>query len=127
MILTVGRHQKVNDTLRHSDVFTDLIMPQMMSPRAGWENLSDHEEEGTFASVDECRALCVARAECRQYSYDSEGVCRTNVEPRLGRAGQGVLSGWIEERIREFQEGMEACSDGSWPFWLGLMTVFFYW
>jgi hypothetical protein len=92
-------------------------MPQMMTgPRAGWENLSEHEE-GTLASVDECRALCVAQAECRQYSFDQDGVCRTNAEPRLGRAGQGVALGWIEERIREFQEGMEACDgDGKWPF-----------
>jgi hypothetical protein len=102
--------------LRHSDVFADLVMPQMMSPRANWENLSDHEE-GTLASVDECRALCVAQVECRQYSFDQDGVCRTNVEPRLGRAGRGVVSGWIEDRIIEFQQGMEACDrDGSWPF-----------
>jgi hypothetical protein len=92
-------------------------MPQMMAPRADWENLSEDEEEGRFASVDECRAACVAKEECRQYSFDQEeGVCRTNVEPRLGRAGQGVTSGWIEERIVEFQRGMEACPDGSWPF-----------
>lgn len=106
---------KVADTLRHGDVFTDLIMPQMMAPRSGWENLSDHEE-GTFGSVDECRELCVARRECRQYSFDQDGVCRTNVEPRLGRAGQGVMSGWVEDRIREYQQGMEPCGNGSWPF-----------
>jgi hypothetical protein len=107
---------KVTDTLRHSDVFTDLVMPQMMAPRVGWENLSENEEQGTFGSVDECRALCVAQAACRQYSFDQDGVCRTNVEPRLGRAGQGVTSGWIEDRITEYQQEMEACPRGSWPF-----------
>jgi hypothetical protein len=112
---------KVSDTLRHSDVFADLVMPQtMMAPRAGWENLSENEEEGRFDSVDACRAVCVNKEECRQYSFDEgEGVCRTNVEPRLGRAaavGRRVVSGWIEERIREFREGMEACENGSWPF-----------
>lgn len=93
-------------------------MPQMMAPRANWENLSENEEEGRFGSVDECRAACVAKGECRQYSYDQEeGVCRTNVEPRLGRAGQNVTSGWIERRINEFREGMDECErSGSWPF-----------
>jgi len=108
---------KVTATLRHGDIFADLVMPQMMAPRSGWENLSENEEEGRFGSVDECRAVCVAKAECRQYSFDLvEGVCRTNVEPRLGRAGQDVTSGWIEDRITEYQQEMEACPDGSWPF-----------
>ena len=35
---------KVSDTLRHSDVFADLVMPQKMDPRAGWENLSEKVE-----------------------------------------------------------------------------------
>jgi hypothetical protein len=48
---------KFSDTLRHSDVFADLVMPQMMAPRAGWENLSEKVEEGRFGSVEECRAV----------------------------------------------------------------------
>jgi hypothetical protein len=113
---TLTDASQATDTLRHGDVFTDLLMPQMMAPRADWENLSENEEQGTLASVDECRAVCVAKEECRQYSFDADGVCRTNVEPRLGRAGRNVTSGWIEERIIEFQRGMEPCPDGSWPF-----------
>jgi hypothetical protein len=115
--LSICSSKKVSSSLRHSDVFADLVMPQMMAPRAGWENLSENLEEGEFGSVDECRARCEGREECKQYSFGEEkGVCKTNVEPRLGRAGKGVVSGWIEERIRTFEQGMEPCPNGSWPF-----------
>lgn len=92
-------------------------MPQMMSPREDWDNLSDTAQEGTFHSVEECRLRCLASPECRQYSFDhKDHLCRTNVDPRLGRAGEGVSSGWVEERIRKFEQTMAPCVDSSWPY-----------
>jgi hypothetical protein len=92
-------------------------MPQMMSPRVEWDNLSEDQQEGTFLSVEDCRARCMANLQCRQYSFDQEAkVCRTNVDPRLGRAGRGVSSGWIEVRIRDFEQAMEPCGNQTWPY-----------
>jgi hypothetical protein len=48
-------------------------MPQMMSPREDWENLSDNEE-GELASVDECKSKCIEQSECIQYSFDAYGI-----------------------------------------------------
>lgn len=66
-------------------------MPQMMTPRTDWDNLSD-QEDGTFASVDECRVQCIAQPSCKQYSLDQDRMF-TNINPRLGKAVQGVTSG----------------------------------
>jgi hypothetical protein len=92
-------------------------MPQMMSPRVEWDNLSDDKQEGTFTTAEACRARCVANAQCKQYSFD-EGAqaCRTNNDPRLGRAGRGVLSGWIEDRIIDFEQAMAPCGNHTWPY-----------
>jgi hypothetical protein len=89
-------------------------MPQMMSPREDWENLSDIEE-GQLASVDECKSKCIEQPECRQYSFDADGMCWTRVDPRLGKAGRGISSGWIVDRIRNFQERMVPCGNEGWP------------
>jgi hypothetical protein len=89
-------------------------MPQMMQPREGWENLSD-KEEGKMVTVDDCRSRCLAQPDCRQYSLDQDLVCRTRVDPRLGKAAKGFSSGWIEDRIVDFQRGMAPCGSESWP------------
>jgi hypothetical protein len=102
------------DTLKHGDIFTSFVMPQMMHPRDGWENLSD-KEEGKMPSVDDCRSRCLAQPDCRQYSFDQDQLCRTRVDPRLGKAAQGFSSGWIEDRIVDFERGMAPCGSESWP------------
>ncbi|KAI6838160.1 glycosyltransferase family 31 protein [Hortaea werneckii] len=107
-------HNATADMLKHKDVFTDFVMPQMMSPRNDWENLSD-KAEGIFASVDECRTHCIAQPDCRQYSFDPDGMCRTRLDPRLGKVGHGFQSGWIEDRIVDFQRSMAPCGSESWP------------
>jgi hypothetical protein len=89
-------------------------MPQMMQPREGWENLSD-KEEGKMVTVDDCRSRFLAQPDCRQYSLDQDLVCRTRVDPRLGKAAKGFSSGWIEDRIVDFQRGMAPCGSESWP------------
>lgn len=88
-------------------------MPRMMAPRDGWDNLSDGEE-GEADSLEECRIRCEAQTECKQYSFDAQGRCRTRVDPRLGRAAEGVRSGWIEDQIRRFSETMAPCEYQGW-------------
>ncbi|KYG41775.1 glycosyltransferase family 31 protein [Acidomyces richmondensis BFW] len=107
-------HDARAETLRHKDIFTNFIMPQMMTPRNDWENLSD-KEEGKLASVAECRARCIEQPDCRQYSLDQDQMCRTRVDPRLGRAARGFTSGWIEDRILDFERGMAPCGNECWP------------
>ena len=93
-------------------------MPQMLTPQVDWNNLSD-EEEGSVGSIEECRAMCEAKADCKQYSYDQVGCCKTRVNPRLGTAGEGVRSGWIADRILRFEQDMAPCeSEGA-----GLVTL----
>lgn len=90
-------------------------MPQMLAPREDWDNLSDNEA-GTVATLDECRARCVADSECKQYSLDEDSMCRTRADPRLGKVGKGFLSGWLEDRIETFQRdmAMAACGSEGW-------------
>jgi hypothetical protein len=89
-------------------------MPQMMVPRNGWDNLSD-QDEGMVASVDECRSKCKEQPGCVQYSLNQDQLCRTRGDPRLGKATEGVTSGWIEDRIKDFEQGMAQCGSESRP------------
>jgi hypothetical protein len=89
-------------------------MPQMMVPRDGWDNLSD-QDEGTVATVDECRLRCMVQPGCMQYSLNQDQLCRTRGDPRLGKAMRGVTSGWIEDRIKDFEQGMAQCGSESRP------------
>lgn len=109
-VLTVA--QQSTTILRHRDIFTHYVLPQMMSPREDWDNMSD-VEVGNATSSDQCRARCVLEQECRQYSLGKDGTCRIRVDLRLGTAEKGVSSGWIKHRIREFQRNMAPC--GSEP------------
>jgi hypothetical protein len=86
----------------------------MMSSRESWDNLSD-KEEGTTATVEDCKSKCVAQSDCRQYSFDQDQLCRTRVDPRLGKAAQMVTSGWIEDRVLDFEQEMAPCGSESWP------------
>jgi hypothetical protein len=85
-----------------------------MVSRDGWDNLSD-QDEGMVASVDECRSRCIKQPDCIQYSRNQDQLCRTCGGPRLGKAMQGVTSGWIENRITDFEKGMAQCGSESRP------------
>jgi hypothetical protein len=111
LLLTPSSQNK--QLIRHKDIFMDHVMPQMTGVRTDWDNLSDNDEGNANAtSVDECRAVCERNSTCRQYSYDqSSGRCRTRVNPRLGIATKGVISGWLEDRIAAFANEMPACEE----------------
>ncbi|KAK3678254.1 hypothetical protein LTR78_001549 [Recurvomyces mirabilis] len=108
------KHNATSETIRHKDIFTNLVMPQMMSPRTDWDNLSD-KEEGVLGSLEDCRRRCQEQSECRQYSLDADQMCRTRVDPRLGKAVKDLRSGWIEDRIVDFQRNMAPCGSEGWP------------
>lgn len=101
--------------LRHKDVFKHYVMPQMTTPRSDWDNLSDDDAEDNIGSFEKCRAACEAKDDCKQYSYDADGHCRLRVNPRLGTAREGIMSGWIMERVTVFEQNMTPCEDkGAW-------------
>jgi hypothetical protein len=96
------------ELIRHKDIFVDLVMPQMTGARTDWDNLND-SDAGNATSIDDCRATCERNSTCRQYSYDQSGVCKTRVNPRLGIATKGVISGWLEDRVAAFANEMPPC------------------
>ena len=85
----------------------------MMTPRIEWDNLSDIEQDDVD-SIEGCRARCEAQSECKQYSVDEIGRCRTRVDPRLGGASERTRSGWIENRIKQFPQNMAPCEYQGW-------------
>jgi hypothetical protein len=106
MFLTSSSQNAV--LLRHKDIFIDHVMPQMAGVRTDWDNLNDNDE-GNATSIDECRAACERNSTCRQYSYDQSGRCSTRINPRLGKSAKGVTSGWLEDRVAAFANGMPPC------------------
>ena len=104
-----------SDVLTHGDVFKEYVLPQMMAgDKAGWDNLSD-KDEAEASSMDNCRAICEAQSECKQYSFVPETQqCKTRVDPRLGKQSIGTQSGWIEDRVFDFAHNSAACGNEGW-------------
>ena len=95
-------------------MFKQYIIPRMSpSPRSDWDSESD-KDEGKVADVDACRAKCEVDPECKQYALHEDGVCMTRVDPRLGRTIKGVTSGWLRDRMVQFEKDMAPCGDESW-------------
>lgn len=57
---------------------------------------------------------CEKVEDCKQYSIDGESRCRTRVDPRLGKATNGVESGWLHDRMLQFEQDMAPCGDEGW-------------
>lgn len=111
ILLTLLKNNNASP-LRHKDVFREYILPRMADSRTDWDNESDGEEG--VLSFQDCRSKCEATDNCRQFSVDREGVCRIRSDPRLGKASQGAESGWIQDRIAKFEQGMEPCGSEDW-------------
>jgi len=104
----------MKDTLHHKDIFKQHVMPQMMAGKADWDNLSDKEEADAH-SFEECQVKCEAQPDCKQFSFDEAGHCKTRVDPRLGKVAMGVKSDWLHDRITQFEKNMAPCgSVGGW-------------
>lgn len=87
----------------------------MATPRSDWDSESD-VDGGVMDSLDDCKTKCEKDLECRQYSFDSERRCKTRADPRLGKAAPGISSGWLPDRMIQFEEQMAPCGDEGWLF-----------
>lgn len=83
-----------NDTtiLRHKDAFHSNIIPKMSATGSGsgWDNESD-SDKGVMNSIDACKIRCEGEMQCKKYSFDSEGRCKTREDPRLGKVVADVI------------------------------------
>jgi hypothetical protein len=100
--------------LLFSDVFHDLIHPQITTTQEDWDNLSavDDDRQMTVTLAD-CEKRCAGNAECLQYSYES-GRCLTSKVARRGFKKIGVTSGWMSERINTTAKKLGSCSQVDW-------------
>ncbi|KAF2224973.1 hypothetical protein BDZ85DRAFT_272954 [Elsinoe ampelina] len=102
------------DTLTHGDIFKDFVLPQMMTGKADWDNLSDNDEQDA-TSMEACRAKCEVQPDCKQYSFTMQTKqCKTRVDPRLGTRSNGTRSYWMQARVLEFARTAAPCGRESW-------------
>lgn len=117
--------------LRHRDIFTSLVRPKISARVARWDNLAtEHEfnahdhaasadalERNAWKSFAHCRALCEARDDCVQFSFDA-GSCGVSATFRLGYAtgaGERVVSGWMVDRVDDLFRKLEGrCGVRDW-------------
>ncbi|KAI9652939.1 MAG: hypothetical protein M1831_006268 [Alyxoria varia] len=116
--------------IMHRDVFDRFLGPIVRSGDIvdDWDNLSndesidsssdgDQEYKNSSTNPQACQALCQQKSECIQFSYKT-GLCKLGHVIRLGsKIGsaknggdkQGMVSGWMADRIKDFQSRMEPC------------------
>lgn len=99
--------------LRHKDMFDQYILPRMITDLDDWDNESDGDESEE-KSFEDCRARCEVTSDCKQYSLSSDGICRLRVDPRFGKAYLGSRSGWLYDRLLQFERDMPPCGDEGW-------------
>jgi len=86
----------------------------MVTPGLGWDNESN-ADKGVMSSLGDCKARCQGDMQCKQYSFDSAGRCKTRRDPRLGKAAANVEPGWLPDRLERFEErDMAPCGDEGW-------------
>ncbi|KAH7086377.1 hypothetical protein FB567DRAFT_69413 [Paraphoma chrysanthemicola] len=117
-------------TLRHRDIFMELVRPKIESSVLAWDNMSadkeynahDHStsddafERNAWKSFDHCRALCDDQTDCIQFSFDA-GSCSTSTKFTLGYAkpGERIRSGWMLDRVDDlFRLLEEKCGIKDW-------------
>ncbi|KAF3401393.1 hypothetical protein DPV78_005689 [Talaromyces pinophilus] len=93
--------------LLYSDVFHHLILPNILSPRDGWDNAADNaitKEDGSPLELtfDDCSSKCVDDQSCLSYRYkEDEKSCFVTSAVKRGTAAVGVKSNWMIDRIRD--------------------------
>ncbi|KAL4941639.1 hypothetical protein BDV06DRAFT_177909 [Aspergillus oleicola] len=101
------RLAKGSRPLLHSDVFKELIFPELSSVRDNWDNLSD-QEQPTLITFQECQSYCEGAVGCVQFVM-RDGKCYTGATPRLGSKNLSVRSGWMINKIEEMVEQAPKC------------------
>lgn len=122
--------------LLHNDVFRELILPSILTPRADWDNLSEDPATATVeggnnsnppSTFDDCEKRCHNDTQCLQYAFHySDGRCLTSKVVKRGvrvsknastSSTSTVRSGWMTERILPLAEKLDAaCSKPDWIF-----------
>lgn len=94
------------------------MMPRL-GPKYAWDNLSDNEvkDDDAGTSFEKCRAACERQPDCAQFSH-MPGRCMTSSLVKLGHGSktmtEGITSGWMEERLQMFLEGLPLCENERW-------------
>ncbi|KAF2032930.1 hypothetical protein EK21DRAFT_98514 [Setomelanomma holmii] len=117
-------------TLRHRDVFMELVRPKIASSISAWDNMAadkeynahDHStsdnsfERNAWKSFDHCRALCDDQRDCIQFSFDA-GSCSISTKFTLGYAkpNERIRSGWMLDRVDDLFRSLEdKCGIRDW-------------
>lgn len=97
-------------------MFAQYILPKMSTPREDWDNTIETKDEGgvVVESFEGCKAVCEAKPDCRQYALNADSLCVTRSDPRLGKAAAGVRSGWLLDRVLQFEKDMAPCGSEAW-------------
>ncbi|EAW09313.1 glycosyltransferase family 31 protein [Aspergillus clavatus NRRL 1] len=93
--------------LLHSDIFKELIYPELSNVRDGWDNLAS-DEQPSATSFHECQSLCLNDLSCTQFAL-RDGACFTGKSPRLGVRRPQVRSGWVMKRVERMLAGAPSC------------------
>ncbi|KAG2413931.1 hypothetical protein HFD88_003122 [Aspergillus terreus] len=104
--------EKEKYVLLHSDVFKELIYPELSNVRDDWDNLADEEQVGV-SSFHECQTTCTNTGDCTQFVL-RDGKCYTGKTPRLGVRSSGVRSGWVVRRIENLMNHAPTCTRPDW-------------
>lgn len=88
-------------------MFHRLILPDILSPRGGWDNAADNaitKEDGSTVELtfDDCSKKCADDASCLSYRYkEDEKSCFISSAVKRGTAAEGVKSNWMIDRIHD--------------------------
>lgn len=109
-----------SDVLEHRDVFKQFVWPNITTERSDWNNMSPNRiPEVGISTYDLCRAACEVNTECLQFSFSIASRCAiATKEVILGQSQEGVLSGWMTDRIERWAETLDHC--GGFDGWLVL-------
>ncbi|KIA75921.1 hypothetical protein HK57_00282 [Aspergillus ustus] len=94
--------------LLHSDVFKELIYPELSNVRDSWDNLCD-QEQPTLSTFQECQEYCEDTTGCVQFVMRG-GTCYTGSTPRLGSSNSDARSGWLIKKIENMLDQAPKCS-----------------
>lgn len=109
-IYSFANHFQDNSTakpLLYSDVFHRLILPDILSPRDGWDNTAENaitNEDGSTPELtfDDCSKKCADDESCLSYRYKGdEKSCFVSSAVKRGTAAEGVKSNWMIDRIHD--------------------------
>lgn len=113
-----GTNGDASQILRHKDVFNKYTLPRMTAfgtTKRKWDNGAS-SDRGAVATLDECRQICESESNCVQFKIDLERRCMVSGTPGLGEWARGFDSGWLVERVKQWESKMPSCS-GS-PGWI---------